>query len=438
MVTKEMLLELLPPYRDAWVVVSDDQSVRDIIREVLSAHKEFGGYYDRIAGCFDEGTTRDICSALYWFCKHEIDYKEESDESQTTALPTGILIRGQGDCKHYASFCGGVLDALNRRGRNIDWNYRFASYRVFDSTPHHVFIVVHDNGEEIWIDPTPGVKGKVPVWQDDRKVKSMALIRNIAGIGEGEDTAVVPSVTSITQDQLVAALHEVDTSVDISEEDFNAIALLSSYGLINELGEVDMSRMDQLTGSLPEADAQALTDAYNQYLHFAAIGNVFDDIWRGVKVVTLALPRNAYLGLMALNFFGLGSKAKKILDGPDRQKLLDKWHSLGGKDSGITSAANSGAKKPAILGSVNSIGTAPAAAVPAWLALASGIIAAMAPLITSLLKKNNQYSADFAAMDSGMYSYGSGAGNSIMNFIRQNPLIVAAGAAAIIFLVWKD
>lgn len=187
-VEKETLLRKLPQYRDEWITITPDQNVHDIIDEILDAHKEFAPYYDKIALYFDADTIGGICDNLYNFCKENISYHEEMAEDQTTALPAGILTRGYGDCKHYASFCGGILGALNRNGENIDWNYRFASYRLLDSSPHHVFIVVHDKerNKEIWIDPTPGANQMTPYWQLDEKIKlpSMALNRNIAGIGD--------------------------------------------------------------------------------------------------------------------------------------------------------------------------------------------------------------------------------------------------------------
>lgn len=185
MVSKTTLLRLLPEYRDSWVIIKDDQEVKDIIKEIQAAHKEFTQFYDQIALYFDASTVYQICEKLYWFCNDNIRYKEESEEFQTTALPTGILTRGFGDCKHYASFCGGVLDAINRlTGKNIDWSYRFASYKLFNWTPHHVFVVVRDGPYEIWIDPTPGSDNKNPTWLTDKKIKeNMALYRNIAGMG---------------------------------------------------------------------------------------------------------------------------------------------------------------------------------------------------------------------------------------------------------------
>jgi hypothetical protein len=124
-----------------------------------------------------------ICKSLYSFCKKNIGYKEEDTAFQTTAIPTGILTRGEGDCKHFSSFCGGILDAINRlTGKKIKWWYRFASYNALDSTPHHVFVVVLHNKEELWIDATPYSEITEPFWQQDEKISSMALYRNIASV----------------------------------------------------------------------------------------------------------------------------------------------------------------------------------------------------------------------------------------------------------------
>jgi hypothetical protein len=191
-VTKDFLIGKLPPYQDQWILVNDDQDVKDIIKEILRRHKQFAGYYDLIALYFDKNTTQQICDELYNFCLSNIRYDEEKDTRQTTAIPAGILIRGKGDCKHYASFIGGVLDGINRlTGKKIDWCYRFASYRLFDTTPHHVFIVVKDKGEELWIDPTPEADKKDPVWKIDKRIKSnsMALLANIGFIGATESTS---------------------------------------------------------------------------------------------------------------------------------------------------------------------------------------------------------------------------------------------------------
>lgn len=185
MITADKLLGHLPPYRDQWQLIKKDQEVNDIINQVLQSHEQYASYYDKIALYFNAGSVAKICEKLYQFCKSEIVYREETEDYQTTALPTGILVRREGDCKHYATFCGGVLDAINRlTGKKIKWWYRFASYKAFSPVPYHVFIVVlDDDGSEIWIDPVPGSGSMTPVWQLDKKIKSksMALYNNIGG-----------------------------------------------------------------------------------------------------------------------------------------------------------------------------------------------------------------------------------------------------------------
>lgn len=169
---KKDLLKRWPAYRDDWrILVKGNQRVEEIIEAVINSHHRFAGYYDKIAELFDNGqSVRRIASDLYAFVEDNIKYKEEPNKLQTTALPTGILTRGYGDCKHYASFIGGVLDALNRAGRHIHWAYRFASYKLLDTRPHHVFIVINPGTDrELYIDPVPGAKENVPVWIKDVK-----------------------------------------------------------------------------------------------------------------------------------------------------------------------------------------------------------------------------------------------------------------------------
>lgn len=195
--TVSRLLNQLPAYRDQWITIADDQTTEDIIEEVLAAHLEYAPLYDKISSFFNQGSTRDICENLYQFCKQNLDYREETESHQSTLTPQGLLTRGYCDCKGYAGFVGGVLDGLNRQGKKIKWKYRFASYRPLDDTPHHVFIVVDNAGNEVWVDPTPAAVGQQPYWYQDKKISSitnnnsgMSLNRNIAGIVDHDALAV--------------------------------------------------------------------------------------------------------------------------------------------------------------------------------------------------------------------------------------------------------
>lgn len=193
MVTTNELLQHLPPFRNERVLIKKNQRVNDIIEQILLAHKKYAHYYDKIAGFFDADTTEEICKNIYSFLHKNVTYKEESDEEQTTALPSAILSLKRGDCKHYSLFSNGVLDALKRKGKKINWYYRFCSYKPFDQTPHHVFCVVNTANGEIWIDPVPGANDLTPIWQLDKTVKNfkMPLYDVIGNTNDGSNQQTI-------------------------------------------------------------------------------------------------------------------------------------------------------------------------------------------------------------------------------------------------------
>jgi hypothetical protein len=202
MISKGELLAVLPEYKDQWILINPNQTVIDIIHEVLEAHEEFAPMYDLIAPYFECETIEKTASTLYKFCKKNLIYDEESESFQSTSVPQGLLTRGECDCKGYSNFIGGVLDALNRNGNNIDWNYRFASYELLNKSPHHVFIVARsEDGKEIWIDPTPGASDLQPVWRVDKKISAMTTSRKTIGAAAiGIDSlAVTPMLNNRKQ-----------------------------------------------------------------------------------------------------------------------------------------------------------------------------------------------------------------------------------------------
>jgi hypothetical protein len=108
--------------------------------------------------------------------------------------------------------------------------------------------------------------------------------------------------------------------MDLSDEEFDAIALLLNTGVIDEQGNINQAALDNLAATLPADRMQPITDAYNRFLGMQTIGNFFSELWRGVKIVTLAIPRNAYLSLVALNVHGYASKLEKVLQYRTRQR----------------------------------------------------------------------------------------------------------------------
>jgi hypothetical protein len=458
------LLECLPEYKDEWIVVHPKQSVGEIINEILEAHKEFSCYYDEIALYFDGDTVKEICSNISEFLKRNIRYKEEKESDQTTSLPAGLLTRGHGDCKHYSSFAGGVLNAINRlTGKKIKWCYRFASYDAFNPIPHHVFVVVQDpeSNSEIWIDPTPGSDSHSPVWQVDKKVNvsSMPLRRNIAGIETQQNFTYVNELpvfeNEIISPELQQQLDESQADAEVTPELQGALEVLLHYSVINEMGEVNDSQLKALSNTLPMDEFAAVADArqlLQVYITNAIasdggqIGSFFSDLWKGVKKVTLSVPRTAFLNIVLLNVFGWATKLYNSIyndDGtffqPNQQQLYDKWNSLGGDWAHLLTMIQAGHNKNPILG--NSMGVAAAAAPAAWVVAATAIIAALTPLVSQLLQAKNRAGKINQNVDpkTGLpYGINPGggvpSGSNVMQWLQSHPVESIGIAAGIYFL----
>jgi|SRR5688500_17778266 len=159
MVTPDMILDRLPPYLDEWELIKREQYVPDIINEICTAHQMYGAYYDAFSDLFYSTDPETVADRLYSFCKTYITYQEETVDNQTSAVPTGILHRGHGDCKHYALFTAGVIGSLNRLYNCcFDAYFYFVGYRRAKE-PYHVYVSIMDSEQEIWLDPTPGSGG---------------------------------------------------------------------------------------------------------------------------------------------------------------------------------------------------------------------------------------------------------------------------------------
>ncbi len=430
---RDAILSKLPRYSYRNEMVRREQSVFDIMREVLDAHEHFAGHYDTIAEDFaGYGSNEELAKALFVFCKANIVNKTESERAQTTKSPSALLTQGHGDCKHYSGFIAGVLDALRRRGVKVNFVYRFASYNAFDKTPGHVFIVMKDGGEEFWIDPVlKKFNQRVePSWIIDKRIKNLYMLSRLSGVEEFNRSSL---------------LDEADAQLPL--EVVNALELLYRYKIVNDAGRVNDGLLNRLSRRLAPAEFEKLANA-RIILQEQAIGGFFEDLWRGFKKVTVSVPRNAFLSLVAINAFGFAAKLHRAIynqDGSYRQpgqgKVYNKWRSLGGDWKNIKNAINSGYKKKAILGNA-SIGVA-AAGVPAWVATASAIIAAIMPLVKEILHSqgDNEELMNFEDFNGGNYPNTTPPPSNTpnpMQWIQDNPLLVGGAAAAAIYFYSKS
>jgi hypothetical protein len=188
---KNLLLGRLKPFGGNSKMLVRDQQVPDIISAMLSAHKLYASEYDKISKDFYSGDGIQTAKKLFDFLKKNVQYKIESDKSQRIMSPSAILSLGKNDCKNYALFIMGVLDSLKRKGLiNNKIYYRFASYRLLDEIPHHVFAVIQDqNGNEYFIDPVLSQFNERKIYYHKIDKEPSMPLYSVSGIGAKKKAA---------------------------------------------------------------------------------------------------------------------------------------------------------------------------------------------------------------------------------------------------------
>ena len=325
------LMGRLGPFENKREMLTADQSTGDIIDAILEAHRRHASDYSKISSFFNAGFRRETARKIFNFLKKNVRYVIEPGSKQTVKSPAAILATGYGDCKHYSLFAGGVLQNLG-----IPFAYRFASYKIFDKQPQHVFVVVNPGtNNEIWIDPVVGeFDYKKPyTYATDRK---MALY-SISGIGAKAQQ------------------------------------------------RADLKAAKAAKKAAPTKAAKQAAQATVQAARKAAGRTTGQVLKKGAKVVlkVAAAPvRNSFLLLVKLNFTGLATKlAAAWQKAPS--KLQNFWESAGGQINALKKAWETGSKKKRIFG-VDQIGVAPAAAPAAAAATAAPLLVKVADFLKKI------------------------------------------------------
>ncbi len=187
MISKQKILSMLTPNANQEVILVDDQDVDDIMAGIDYNNGMFAHEYERIYPYFVGSDLISTCRNVFRFLKSNVPYYVESDDWQTVRSPAAILDMKNGDCKAYATFACGVMDAIRNnvpRYRGIGVAYRFSGYENTTDIEHVFCVVTSKDKKEIWIDPVLNFFDyrKSPYVYVDKKIKPMALVQ-ISGIG---------------------------------------------------------------------------------------------------------------------------------------------------------------------------------------------------------------------------------------------------------------
>lgn len=194
---KNILLGRLKSFGGNSKMLVRDQQVPDIISAMLSAHKLYASEYDKISQDFYSGDGIQTAKKLFDFLKKNVRYQIESDKNQRIMSPAAILSLGKNDCKNYALWIMGNLDSLKRKGliKNKIY-YRFASYKLLDEIPHHVFAVIQDqDGNEYFIDPVLSSFNERKTYYHKIDKEPTMPLYSVSGIGAAKKKAASKSVT---------------------------------------------------------------------------------------------------------------------------------------------------------------------------------------------------------------------------------------------------
>jgi hypothetical protein len=227
---------------------------------------------------------------------------------------------------------------------------------------------------------------------------------------------------------------------------YMSIQNLLKYAIMDLNANVDQQQVMSLENALPPAEYATVVSSYNTYKQRTGpidggnqqIAGFFDDILRGIKVVTLAASRGAFLGIVAVNGFGYATKLKAAVWKPDgtyttfKDKLKDIWQNkLGGQYSVLENTITNGATHKAILGILP-------ATITAWATAAAVVIAAIMPLVKTFLANNNEIPQGNYGIDptTGLPYGVPNPKPTPLQWLQNNPLI-AVGAVVGGVLVYR-
>lgn len=172
------LLKVLPPYQGQKQILVGEQSLKDVIGGVVDAASRYKDQYRNIWPYFECDGVVATARNVWNYCKTNLIYDIEPDNRQTVKTPAAIIATKKNDCKNYALFSSGVMQAYRDAIKaDFDIYLRFAGYNGNDIT--HVFCVIKYKGREYWIDPVLNKfndRSQEPTKQKDYKLQNMALI----------------------------------------------------------------------------------------------------------------------------------------------------------------------------------------------------------------------------------------------------------------------
>lgn len=362
-----ILISQLNPYKNKYELLTKDQDVSDIISAIVAAHKVDAKEYDKICDYFWDGGPVSTARKIFRFCKAKLPYKVESEESQTVKTPAAILQHGStigNDCKNYALFIGGILDALRRKGKmDIDAHYRFASYEPHRKKPHHVFVVMNYKGNEYWVDPVLATfdNRKQYFYKVDKNfpmpLYRVSGVEDSQNIGAWRDAVLKNPQYTLRHYQMFLRRNRAHHSPNMYRWFRHHYHHINQPGFTfsnrskwqDRPGAVRLSGMDHVTYiGYDEVISGDEVGKWRLKIRLPKIKIRLPkiDVAGYLKKFGLAAPRNAFLGLLKLNVHQMAVRIyRQATKNPAfKDKLFKTWDKFGGNTNVLWRSVTQGVK----------------------------------------------------------------------------------------------
>jgi hypothetical protein len=285
MVTRKQLYNLLPPPQYRSKLIAGWQNTDNIIDAIKYQHLHNLPDAKIICKYFKGSDAKSTAQNIFNFLKTEIQYDIEPSSRQTTKTLSRFLADGKGDCKHFSLFANTILQCCGYKPL-----YRFAGYNGKEI--QHVYTCLPK--ENIILDAVLPTFNKQKDYTTKKDI-NMSLYR----------------------------LSGIDDADDISGINFSKV-------------KENIKTASAKASNVVKAAAKEIPAAAKK-------------IEQGMKTAGLAIPRNAFLELVNLNFNGLAADFKKVID-EKGDEGIKWWVELGGDRSAFTKAIENGSTKKQIFG----------------------------------------------------------------------------------------
>jgi len=318
---------------------------------------------------------------VWYFVRNNINYVKDPAGMQIIQLPQALIKRGYkangntkgGDCKSMSLCVASIM--YNLGAENV--RLRYAGY--FGNEPTHVYAVITHNGKDLPIDPVIDRFDyeKPYKFKTDYKMEVFTL----SGVGATYDEKLRAFKSKLRPGTIhfnLVSKEILKQEGKLSPETINPVQQSDYLAKLNRLKSIH--EKTGKTGLLYKLVLNEINDANNGIVYggISGIGKIsLRKVFKGVKKVSLAPSRNAFLGLVEANVKGLATKIKAL----PKSQVAKIWEKFGGNPDKLYKSVERGAKRKSIFG-VEGIGMDPATATA--LAAAAPVVAAF----IALFKKN--------------------------------------------------